>query len=274
VPEATPKEGTSATLGEGTPVETGTTLVNGHHLHWQTGGPADGPVVVLLHTGLGTVDDWRATAPVLARQGYRTLAYDRWGYGRSDARPDFAPPPFDGDVADLTTLLDLLGVRRAALVGHSDGGTIALALAARAPDRVTCVVAVAAHVCVEYLTREGVRDLQARYDTDPVVRAALRRRHGAKADRLVHDWVGGWRRAEAWKWDMRPEIGLVRCPALIVQGEGDEHATPDHARDIAEGIAGAELWIVEGVGHLLPQAIPEAFNARLLGFLGRVTGEG
>ena len=54
-------------------------------------------------------------------------------------------------------------------------------------------------------------------------------------------------------WDMRPILRQIGCPTLVVQGEADEHATPQHARDIADGIPGAELWLVPGAGHMLPQ---------------------
>ena len=67
---------------------------------------------------------------------------------------------------------------------------------------------------------------------------------------------------------MRPTINQIACPTLIVQGLDDEHATAQHARDIAAAIPGAELWLVPGAGHMLPQDFPEEFNQRMLKFLG------
>ena len=68
-------------------------------------------------------------------------------------------------------------------------------------------------------------------------------------------------------WDIRPIIKQIRCPALIVQGEADEHATLQHAEDIAAEIPGAELWLIPGAGHMVPQENAELFNSRLLQFL-------
>jgi pimeloyl-ACP methyl ester carboxylesterase len=71
---------------------------------------------------------------------------------------------------------------------------------------------------------------------------------------------------------MRPELAGVECPALIVQGTEDEYATEDHARDIADWIERAELWLEPGADHVLPQAMPEVFNARVLDFLAKHCG--
>ena len=241
--------------------------VNGHELFLREAGPADGRLVVLLHTGLGSTADWRDHLGALASRGYRAVAYDRWGYGRSAQRAQFAPPHFQADVDDLTALLGALGRSRAALVGHSDGGTIALDMAARHPERVAALVVVAAHVYVEVKTVAGIRALQSRHACDPAMSAALLRRHGPKAGPLAEAWFRAWSRPEAWLWDMRARLGAVRCPTLVVQGEADEFATVTHARRIAAAVSGARLWLEPGVGHLLPQTVPDAFGARLISFL-------
>ena len=77
--------------------------------------------------------------------------------------------------------------------------------------------------------------------------------HGEKYEAVFHNWFDGWQHDEFRCWDMRPILGQISCPSLIVQGEADEHATPQHAKDIAEAIPGAELWLVQGARHMLPQ---------------------
>ena len=66
---------------------------------------------------------------------------------------------------------------------------------------------------------------------------------------------------------MRPELKRIACPVLVVQGCEDEHTEPRHARETAANIPGAELWLVDGAAHMLPQDLPEVFNPRLLEFL-------
>lgn len=240
---------------------------HGHRLYWEAHGQADRPAVVLLHHGLGSTHTWRAHLPVLAGAGWRAIAYDRWGYGASDPRPALDLPAFRVDVADLLALLDALRAPRAALVGHSDGGTIALCLAALHPERVAALVVVAAHIYVEAAALPGMLSVARSYESDRRFREGLRRMHGEKWESVFRNWYHGWLRPEHLKWDMRPLLYQIACPALVVQGESDEHATARHAQDLAEAIPGAELWLVPGGHHLLPQEQPEPFNRRLLTFL-------
>jgi pimeloyl-ACP methyl ester carboxylesterase len=68
---------------------------------------------------------------------------------------------------------------------------------------------------------------------------------------------------------MRPLLPKITSPTLVVQGEMDEHATPQHALDIANAIPNAELWVVPGEKHMFPQEEAETFNKRLIRFLER-----
>ncbi|MBU0511841.1 MAG: alpha/beta hydrolase [Chloroflexi bacterium] len=249
--------------------------INNHNLHIETHGPEDGPAVVLLHHGLGSTRAWRGQIPALAEAGYRVIVYDRWGYGHSDTRPNLDVPTFTDDIADLRVLLEMLDTQRAnvptcqpaTLIGHSDGGTIALYFAARFPERVSALVTVAAHIYLEPKMEPGILGIQHTFENDPRFRAGMRRAHGDKFESVFRNWFDGWHTPEALTWDMRPILAQITCPALIVQGEDDEHATPQHAIDIAESIPNAELWLAPGVKHMLPQEIAEEFNRRVIVFL-------
>jgi pimeloyl-ACP methyl ester carboxylesterase len=248
-------------------------LINGHNLNVETYGPANGPAVVLLHHGLGSIRAWKANTPILASAGMRVIVYDRWGYGKSDPRPELGQPTFKADQADLLSLLDELQVGQAALVGHSDGGTIAMYFSAAHAGRVTKLVTVAAHIYVEPKMEPGLEMIRLMYENDPGFQRKFTRQHGEKAGQVFKNWYDGWLREENLTWDMRPLLGDIACPTLVIQGEQDEHATPQHARDITAAIPGAELWLAPGVGHMLPQEAAERFNPRLIKFLGRATHE-
>lgn len=249
------------------PSRSGQCAVRGHRLYWEAHGAADRPSVLLLHHGLGSTHTWRTHLPVLARGGWHAIAYDRWGYGASDSRPALDPPDFATDLEDLLSLMAQLGVQRAAFIGHSDGGTIALSLAAKHPQRVAALVVVAAHIYVEPSMLPGMQAVARAVEVDPRLREGLRRMHGAKAEAVFHNWYHGWVRPEHLGWDMRPLLRQIVCPTLVVQGEADEYATPQHAQDLAGAIAGAELWLVPGATHLFPQENPAAFCQRVLSFL-------
>ncbi len=244
-------------------------LVNGHNLHVEQYGPASGPVVVLLHHGLGSVRAWRGQTQALVEAGYHVVAYDRWGYGGSEARPNLDLPTFGVDIDDLHRILEQLGIERSALVGHSDGGTIALYFASQYPGLVSCLVTVAAHIYLEPKMEPAILNISRDFETDEHFRKGLQIAHGDKYPSVFHNWFGGWYRDEFRSWDMRSMLNQIRCPGLIVQGEADEHATPQHARDIAEAIDGAELWLVPDAAHMLPQENPSEFNPRLLQFLDK-----
>lgn len=243
--------------------------INGHQLYAEMYGPGNGPVIVLLHHGIGAARSWKEQTPALAAAGYQIMIYDRWGHGKSDPRPKLGMPYFKQDLADLQRLLDQLGISQACLVGHSDGGKIALYYAASCPERVRSLLLVATHIYIEPKMDAGIQGVLREYQEDLRFREKMRRVHGAKADALFYGWYHGWRDSGILAWDMRPILADIRCPVLVVQGLEDEHASPRHAEDIAAAIHGAELWLVPQAGHMLPQDLPEVFNPRLLEFLGR-----
>lgn len=242
-------------------------LINHHNLHVEVDGLKNGPVVILLHHGLGSVKAWRRQVPALVEAGYRVVTYDRWGYGESDSRPSLDVPIFAPDLADLVSLTDQLQVQRASLIGHSDGGTIALYLASQQPERVSCLVTVAAHIYVEPKTESGILDLRRMFETNEHFRLGLESIHGEKFQTVFYNWFDGWYRSSNLDWDMRPKLRQISCPTLIVQGSEDEHATPQHAKDIAGSIQGAQLWLLSGANHMLPQEYPSEFNSAVLRFL-------
>lgn len=241
--------------------------INGHTLNVEVNGPPDGPAVVLLHHGLGSVYSWQAQIHVLVAAGYRAIVYDRWGYGHSDAREQLSIPYFEDDLSDLQALLDLLQIQSTALVGHSDGGTIALYYAAQHAKQVKAVVPIAAHIYVEPKMRPGIEGVKRAFDNDSNFRQGLKRLHADKVNAVFQGWYQGWCRPENQNWDMCSTLEHVSCPTLVVQGMEDEHATPQHARDIAAAIPGARLWLLPEAGHMLPQDYPDEFNARLCSFL-------
>ncbi len=240
--------------------------LNGHDLYYKDHGPLDHPPVILLHHGLGSVQAWQAQLPALLEAGCRVIIYDRWGYGRSAPRPALDLPTFAADVADLRALLGHLDIPGAALVGHSDGGTLALYYTAQYPEQVACLVTIAAHIYVEPSIPPGVKAVGEQYQHNARFRQGLHRLHGEQVAQTFHNWYDGWCALEGVAWDMRPVLAGISCPALVVQGVQDEHATPQHARDIAAAIPGAKLWLLDGARHMLPQEHAAAFNQRLRQF--------
>jgi pimeloyl-ACP methyl ester carboxylesterase len=241
--------------------------INGHELYFEVAGAESGYPVVLLHHGLGSIYSWSEQIPALVEAGYRVIAYDRWGYGNSEQREQLCVPFFEDDLSDLDQLINFLKIRRAALIGHSDGGTIALYYAAKHPQLVSCIVTIAAHIYIEPNMHTGIDGLLKSYQNKERFREGMHRAHGDNADIVFQNWYRAWVQQDNLSWDMRAILKLISCPLLVVQGLEDEHAFPKHAEDLAESVPVSELWLANEVGHMLPQDAPQEFNRRLIAFL-------
>src|SRR5437762_8714396 len=102
-------------------------------------GPSDGPLVVLCHGFPELWYSWRHQLPALAKAGYRVLAPDQRGYGRTDAPDEIEAYDIEHLTGDLTGLLDALGVERAVFIGHDWGAIVVWGLSLLAPERVRAV---------------------------------------------------------------------------------------------------------------------------------------
>jgi pimeloyl-ACP methyl ester carboxylesterase len=118
--------------------------VSGHRLCYEDAGPADGPVVVLVHGLVSDSTTWAPAISALAERGVRVIAPDLLGHGASD-KPDCSVGQYSlsGFADCLRDLLDALGVPRATFVGHSLGGAIAMHCAYHYPAHVERLVLVA-----------------------------------------------------------------------------------------------------------------------------------
>lgn len=240
--------------------------VDGHQLYWERYGNDKNPIVLLLHHGLGSIRSWRRQIPAFVESGWQVLVYDRWGYGRSDERPSFQQAYLASDTGEAFHLLEALQLDELALVGHSDGGSIALLMAADQPARFSALVVVAAHIYFESRMNEGLAQIN-QSTLNPVWIQSLKREHGERAQRLALAWVEHWRLADPQSLNMLDRLSTVSCPTLVVQGMLDEHATPQHAMDIQQAVQDGQLWLIPNVKHMPPHEIPEIFNRRVLEFL-------
>lgn len=232
-------------------------VVNGATLHTRRVGPDDPgassrPVLVFLHDSLGCDTVWRDFPDRLsAALGCDALVYDRRGYGKSAA---FAPEPrrpdyLEREAANLIALLDACHLASAVLVGHSDGGSIALLAAALAPTRVAAVVTEGAHVFVEERTLDGIRAARELLrSTD--LRERLVRHHGDKTDAVTSAWIDTWLSPAFRNWNIEHHLPAVRCPTLVLQGAADEFGTMAQVQAIADGVSGpSDRHLIPGAAH-------------------------
>lgn len=259
--------------------------VGGHGLYAEWLEPADGPVpgappLVFLHEGLGSVAQWTdrrgldVPATLVAATGSPALVYDRLGFGRSDPLPGPRRPDYLYDEAwqTLPAVLDQAGIDRALPVGHSDGATIALLFAARFPDRAAALVGEAAHVFVEDVTLDGIRDASRRYRaSNGTLKAALTRYHGTKTDATFAGWADVWLEPEFRAFDMVDRLAAIACPVFALQGDGDEYGSPAQLTAIRDGVSGpVETWLVPRCRHVPHFQAADRVLPRIAAFVRRM----
>ncbi|MDX1383251.1 MAG: alpha/beta hydrolase [Thermoanaerobaculia bacterium] len=237
----------------------------------------DTPALVLLHEGLGCVALWKDFPDRLAAAtGLPVVAYSRLGYGGSDPAPLPRGVDFMHREAQdtLPSLLRALRIDRAVLLGHSDGGSIALIHAATVrPSPVVGVVAEAPHVFVEEITLRSIRAAAVSY-RDGDLRRRLLPYHGANVDGAFRGWSDVWLDPAFRDWDLRGLLCELTVPVLVLQGDADPYGTLAQVEAIRDGCAGeVETKILSGCGHAphveRPRAILDAASAFVAELLGR-----
>lgn len=241
-----------------------------------TGAAADAPLMVFLHEGLGSVSMWRDFPTRLcARLGWSGLVYSRPGYGQSTPRPRHQPLPTDFlerqalDV--LPALLAALGVdgrqRPLWLLGHSDGGSIALIHAATHTDSVAGLVVMAPHIVVEDISVTSIARVREAYQrTEMPQRLA---RHHRDPEASFYGWNDVWLSAAFRSWSIERLLPGLRCPVLALQGEDDEYGTLRQVQGIAQAHARTEVEVLAHCGHSPHKDQTETVLARVTDFVRR-----
>ena len=261
-------------------------------------------VVMLLHGWPQDGSMWERAAPTLVEAGYRVVAPDLKGFGRSDAPTEGYDPETLGD--EISQLIRNLHARKAVVVGHDWGGAVALATAFRHPGMVRAVVVASSPFRQLDLRRSWhiplmnlplLPQVAFRRAARPLVKGALRYASavdGAFSPDAVDRYAAAVRaRPEAWleyyrtlsrralvDWALRQARKRVaalgspsrpnplRVPALVVWGS-DDRATPAHLAPRVAHDLGAELVVIPGAGHFVPDEAPAAFVEAVLAFLDR-----
>jgi len=209
---------------------------------WIGRGAPGRPMLVMLHEGLGSTGLWREfPGRLAAATGCEVLVYSRAGYGLSDPAdlPRGVDYMHDEALQVLPAVLDARGVRRAILVGHSDGASIALIhAAADRRGRIAGLVLEAPHVFNEEVCVASIRAAKLAYDEGDL-RDRLARHH-RDVDNAFRGWNDIWLHPDFWHWNIEDCLPRIRAPMLVIQGEQDEYGTIRQVEAI-EAQAGAPV---------------------------------
>jgi pimeloyl-ACP methyl ester carboxylesterase len=243
---------------------------------WYTDTGGDGQVLILLHANTGTSVNWELQATAFAAAGYRVIAFDRRGWGKSVANPATGPQP--GTVAeDLHNLVTSLGIERFHLIGVAGGTFIALDYVAWQPERVLTLVAAASTGSLtdapevafrERIAIPGIRELPAKY-----------RELGSSYIGSNPDGTQRWSEIEeharqegAPSQPLRTpntyaKIGEIETRTLVLAAEADLLAPPGLMRQWSAHLRNGEWASVPDSGHSIAWEQPEIFNRIVLNFL-------
>ena len=233
-----------------------------------------GPTAVFLHEGLGSIAAWREFPRAVADQlGAPALVYSRKGYGRSSALT--APRPLDYLQREawhvLPALLTALKIEKPVLIGHSDGGSIALLYATRFEPRAIAVMA--PHVFVEDVTLDGVRVTREAWDAGGL-RERIARVHD-DPDGAFLGWNDAWLDPAFSHWNIEADLATIRCPVLAIQGVDDQYGTMEQLDRIARAVrTPCTLLKLEGCGHAPQRDQPRAVIDAIAGLYRAVAGVG
>jgi pimeloyl-ACP methyl ester carboxylesterase len=257
--------------------------VDGVQIHYQEAGPADGPVMVLIHGFASSTLVWSKVLLKLAGAGYRVIAPDMLGYGYS-GKPRRADYTIASQARMIASLLTGLKAKKATLVGSSYGAAVAATVALDHPEKVERLVLVGA-----VTNNDPTRFLVMRLFRSPLIgdivsplllgsRRLLRRRMKRVYDR--HAWVLDERRVDARhlplraanthrailrtvrKWDaerISQDAHLIRHPTLILWGENDREVPLQNGELLHQEIQDSQLIIFRECGHLPHEEFPVEF---------------
>jgi pimeloyl-ACP methyl ester carboxylesterase len=261
--------------------------VQGQSLYAYTGGQtfdASRPCVVLVHGALHDHSVFTLLARSFAAQGWAALAVDLPAHGRSEGPP---PASIEAAGAQLLALLDQLGVKRAAFVGHSMGSLIALEAAAQAGERATHLglLATAAPMAVSsaLLSTAANDPLAAMRMVNVFSHSSIAAKpgypgpgswlHGAN-QALMERMQAGWHGGNLFLHDFNLCNGYVgalqaaeriKCPSLVVTGARDAMTPAKASRPLADALQARTVTLA--CGHAMMQEDPENLRAALQAFL-------
>jgi len=246
-------------------------------------GPADAPVVALIH-GLGLNQEcWQWTTPALT-DSYRLLSYDLYGHGGSCAPPE--TPSLSLFSHQLAGLLDHCGIDRAVICGFSLGGMIARRFAQDEPERAAGLIILhSAHKRSEVAQTAILKRVDQAREMGPgsTVEAALERWFTdpfRAANPAMMETVRGWVKANPKPIyhtiyrvlasgidEIVAPDPAISCPALVITGDEDYGNGPDMAQAIAAEIQDARVLILKGLRHMALAEDPDAVNTPIRAFL-------
>ena len=224
--------------------------------------------IVMLHEGLGSVALWKDFPREIAeRTGLGVFVYSRCGSGNSDGlkkKRNVEYMHFEAETV-LPSLLREVCIEHPILLGHSDGGSIALIYASKYPTSPSALVLEAPHVFVEQLSVESIAKIRTQYETTDLPKRLGRYHHDV--DATFWSWNDIWLDPRFRLWNIESCLKAITCPVLVIQGLNDEYGTIRQVESIQQHIPSAEVLLLRDCGHSPHRDQPQITIERIARFL-------
>jgi pimeloyl-ACP methyl ester carboxylesterase len=228
--------------------------------------------IVMLHEGLGSISMWKDFPRQIVQKTHcGALVYSRYGHGKSERLAEKRPAEFMHQEARvvLPGLLAQFEIERPVLLGHSDGGSIAILHAASSPAKVRAMVLMAPHVFVEDLTVESIAKIGNLYRTSEL--PAKLARHHHHADEMFWGWNEVWLDSDFRNWNIEDQLDAIRCPVLLIQGKEDEYGTLAQVAAIQRRVQQTKTLVLSNCGHSPHRDQPTATLEAIAEFVGELS---
>ncbi|MGA8076176.1 MAG: alpha/beta hydrolase [Xanthobacteraceae bacterium] len=242
-----------------------------------TGG--DGVPLVLLHPNTGTIEIWQPQIAPLRQAGYRVIAFDRRGWGKSTPVPETGPQP--GSIAgDLDALADHLTLDKFHLLGVAGGGFAALDFAAWRPRRLRSLIvgastgALADQEMADFIARIAIPDIRKQSAHYREIGASYRGANPQGTKRWIEIDEGARQAGAGFQPPLRTpntfaKIATIPTPTLVIAADADLLAPPALMRLWARHMQNHEWAVIPDAGHAMAWERPGTFNDIVLDFLRR-----
>jgi pimeloyl-ACP methyl ester carboxylesterase len=244
------------------PDESGLSPVNDIKMYYAIFNKEGNDPVILLHGGFGSSDYWSFEVPLLSKT-HKVIIVDSRGHGRST----MSNQPFSYNLmaSDILQLMDTLKIKRASIVGWSDGGVIGLVLAIQYPERINKLFTFGANFNLSgYKSEPSDTTMAARF----MARAQANYRKLSPTPENFAEFRKAIAKMYSAEPDLKPaDIKTIKAPTVIACGEYEQFIKREHFEDLAHLIPGAKLVILPNVSHGGPLQDPGHFHQAVVNLL-------
>ena len=251
--------------------------VNGRKIYYEIHG--EGDTVIFLHHGFGCTKIWRDIIPWFVSEGYRAVAFDRRGFGRSEGGDDFfefyVSDRYRPDsMAELRTMKERLGIGPCHLVGQCEGGVVGVDYAASYPEDVSTLTVASTQCYSEApMTQLNIERLVTKFsDLDPRLQAKAIEWHGEMAQAKYDQFANCGGEYGVGYFDLRPILQKVLCPTLVLYPDRSSIFYVEQSIAFYRGLPRGELAVFPKCGHNTYEQRPEDYVRTILDFLKRAKG--